>query len=106
MRTRWLREPIHFTLWIMTVMRPADSGMSDEPAVLSPEETSFLVRQRVARLATASGGGEPHAIPVCFAYDGSLIHIALDEKPKDVPVTRLKRVRNILENSHVALVAD
>jgi coenzyme F420-0:L-glutamate ligase / coenzyme F420-1:gamma-L-glutamate ligase len=77
-----------------------------EPAILSPEEISFLVRQRVARLATASGSGEPHVIPVCFTYDGCLIHIALDEKPKDVPATRLKRVRNILENSNVALVAD
>jgi coenzyme F420-0:L-glutamate ligase / coenzyme F420-1:gamma-L-glutamate ligase len=77
-----------------------------EPAILSPEETSFLVRQRVARLATASGSGEPHVVPVCFTYDGCLIHIALDEKPKDVPATRLKRVRNILENSNVALVAD
>jgi PPOX class probable F420-dependent enzyme len=77
-----------------------------KPAILSSEETSFLVRQRVARLATASGSGEPHAIPVCFAYDGRLIYIALDEKPKDVPATRLKRVRNILENPNVALIAD
>jgi coenzyme F420-0:L-glutamate ligase/coenzyme F420-1:gamma-L-glutamate ligase len=77
-----------------------------EPAVLTPEQTSFLVRQRVARLATASGSGEPHAIPVCFAYDGRFIYIALDEKPKNVPPTRLKRVRNILENPSVALVAD
>jgi coenzyme F420-0:L-glutamate ligase/coenzyme F420-1:gamma-L-glutamate ligase len=77
-----------------------------KPAVLSPEETSFLVRQRVARLATADRAGKPHAIPVCFAYDGRLVHIALDEKPKDVPATRLKRVRNILENPNVALVAD
>jgi PPOX class probable F420-dependent enzyme len=80
--------------------------MKPETAVLSPEETSFLVRQRVARLATADRVGEPHGIPVCFAYDGRLIHIALDEKPKNVPATRLKRVRNILENPNVALVAD
>ena len=80
--------------------------MKAEPAVLTPEQTSFLVRQRVARLATASGSGEPHAIPVCFAFDGRLIHIALDEKPKDVPPTRLKRIRNILENPKVALIAD
>lgn len=80
--------------------------MKAEPAILSPEETSFLVRQRVARLATASGSGEPHAIPVCFAYDGRFVHIALDEKPKNVPATRLKRVRNILENPNVALIAD
>jgi coenzyme F420-0:L-glutamate ligase / coenzyme F420-1:gamma-L-glutamate ligase len=76
------------------------------PAVLSPEETSFLIRQRVARLATADRADEPHAIPVCFAYDGRLVHIALDEKPKNVSVMRLKRVRNILENPNVALVAD
>jgi coenzyme F420-0:L-glutamate ligase/coenzyme F420-1:gamma-L-glutamate ligase len=77
-----------------------------EPSVFAPEESAFLVRQRVARLATASSSGEPHAIPVCFAFDGRRIHIALDEKPKDVPPTRLKRVRNILENPNVAFVAD
>lgn len=74
--------------------------------VLSPEETAFLVRQRVARLATADAEGRPHAVPVCFAYAPGSIYIALDEKPKDVPVTRLKRVRNILENPHATLVTD
>jgi PPOX class probable F420-dependent enzyme len=76
------------------------------PATLSPEQTAFLVSQRVARLATADGAGRPHAVPVCFAYTQGSIYIALDEKPKHVPVTRLKRVRNILENPDVALVAD
>ena len=80
--------------------------MKEKTAVLTPAQAAFLVRQRVARLATASDSGEPHAIPVCFAFDDRLIHIALDEKPKNVPPTRLKRVRNILENSDVALVAD
>ena len=80
--------------------------MKAEPAVLSPGETAFLVRQRVARLATADGTGSPHAVPVCFAYDGHSIHIALDEKPKGVPPARLKRVRNILDNPNVALIAD
>ena len=75
-------------------------------SVLTPEQVSFLVRQRVARLATAAPSGEPHAIPVCFAFDGARIHIALDEKPKDVPPTRLKRVRNLLENPNVAFIAD
>ncbi len=80
--------------------------MKARAAVLSPEQSAFLVRQRVARLATADAAGEPHAIPVCFAYDGLRLHIALDEKPKNVPVQRLKRVRNILENPRVTLVAD
>src|SRR5688500_20336614 len=50
--------------------------------------------------------GKPHAVRVCFALGRASIFIALDEKPKDVPVTRLKRVRNILENPHVALISD
>ena len=73
---------------------------------MSPEETAFLLRQRVARLATADAGGTPHAVPVCFSYTPGAVYIALDEKPKDVPPTRLKRVRNIVENPDVALLAD
>ena len=80
--------------------------MTAASGVLSPEQTAFLVRQRVARLATADAGGRPHAVPVCFAYGRGTIYIALDEKPKDVPPDRLKRVRNILENPSVTLVAD
>jgi coenzyme F420-0:L-glutamate ligase / coenzyme F420-1:gamma-L-glutamate ligase len=64
------------------------------------------VRQRVARLATADAAGKPHAVPVCFAFARSSIFIALDEKPKKVPASKLKRVRNILENPEVALTAD
>jgi coenzyme F420-0:L-glutamate ligase/coenzyme F420-1:gamma-L-glutamate ligase len=73
---------------------------------LTPEQTTFLVRRRVARLATAGAAGEPHVVPVCFAYAPGSVYIALDEKPKDVSPARLKRVRNILENPNVALVAD
>ena len=43
---------------------------------------------------------------MCFAFARASIFIALDEKPKEVPVTHLKRVRNILENPEVALIAD
>ncbi|MFL6031294.1 MAG: TIGR03668 family PPOX class F420-dependent oxidoreductase, partial [Rubrobacteraceae bacterium] len=80
--------------------------MKAAPETLSPEQAAFLVRQRVARLATADAAGAPHAVPVCFAFSGGEIFIALDDKPKDVPPARLKRVRNILENPSVALVAD
>ena len=75
-------------------------------SVLGEDQAAFLVRQRVARLATSDGTGRPHAIPVCYACARASVYIALDEKPKDVPVTRLKRVRNILENPDVALIAD
>lgn len=80
--------------------------MTSDPEIFSSEQTSFLVRQRVARLATADASGEAHAVPVCFAYKPAAIYIALDEKPKGVPPARLKRVRNILENPRVALIAD
>src|SRR3712207_9424460 len=80
--------------------------MRATPETLSPEQAAFLVRQRVARLATADAAGEPHAVPVCFAYSPGAIFIALDEKPKHVPLARLKRVRNVLENPRVALDAE
>ena len=74
--------------------------------VISPEQRAFLDQARVGRLATADAAGKPHVIPVCYACDGSSFYIALDAKPKRVPPERLKRVRNILANSAVALVID
>ena len=70
------------------------------------EELAFVHTQRVARLATTDGAGQPHAIPVCYACDGIAFYIALDAKPKQVAPQQLKRVRNILENPRVALVID
>jgi coenzyme F420-0:L-glutamate ligase / coenzyme F420-1:gamma-L-glutamate ligase len=85
------------------------SGESRRPPYgLADEAASFLLRRRVARLATADGEGKPHAIPVCFACPPGLgsLYVPLDEKPKKGSPRRLKRVRNILENPRVALVAD
>jgi coenzyme F420-0:L-glutamate ligase/coenzyme F420-1:gamma-L-glutamate ligase len=76
------------------------------PKVLNDEQTAFLLRQRVARLASADETGKPHAVPVCFSLTKAAIYIAIDEKPKKVPASGLKRVRNILENPAVALIAD
>ncbi len=67
---------------------------------------ALLRRARVARLATADARGRPHVVPVCFAWDGRVIEIAIDEKPKRVSPERLRRVRNVRVNPHVALVAD
>ena len=69
-----------------------------------------LAAAPVGHLSTASKDGVPHVIPVCFALasleDGAAIYIALDGKPKRATLTRLRRVRNILENPQVALVVD
>ena len=73
---------------------------------LTESQAHFLADARVGRLATASAEGRPHVVPVCFAYDGENIYIVLDQKPKTVELTRLRRVRNILSNPHATLVVD
>src|SRR5438105_15681383 len=73
---------------------------------LTEAETTFVAAQRVARLATADAEGNPHVIPVCYAFDGSRFHTPLDEKPKRVAQSKLRRVRNITVRPQVALVID
>lgn len=75
-------------------------------ARLSPEQTQLLSEAPVGRLATASATGAPHVIPVCFASDGHYIYSVLDGKPKRAALTRLRRVRNLLDNPQVALLVD
>ena len=67
---------------------------------------AVLRRARVARLATADRRGRPHVVPICFAAAGRRLYSAIDEKPKRAAPLRLKRVRNIVANPHVALVVD
>lgn len=74
--------------------------------MLSDAERAFLNSRRVAHLATADAGGAPHVVPVCFAVDGDNVYITIDAKPKTVAAAGLKRVRNIVENPQVALIAD
>lgn len=76
------------------------------PATLTPDEARFVARQRVGRLATSDAAGHPHVVPVCYTWDGERFFIALDEKPKRVPVARLRRVRNIMERGEASLVID
>jgi len=66
-----------------------------------------LIRSaRVAHLATADENGQPHVIPICFVFDGKNFYSPIDEKPKRTVPQKLKRVKNIRENPHVALVVD
>src|SRR3954454_14227 len=87
-----------------------DLARRNEPqapsAVFSAEAAAYLGSARVARLATVDAQGRPYVVPVCFAFDGRSIYMALDEKPKSVSPARLKRVRNIQANPHVSLLVD
>jgi PPOX class probable F420-dependent enzyme len=75
-------------------------------ATFTEAERAFLTRMRVARLSTADTAGQPHVIPIVFAFDGQQLYTPLDEKPKRVGPGELKRVRNLLENPQVAIVVD
>ena len=61
---------------------------------------------RVARLATADANGVPHVVPVCYALLGDNLYVTIDEKPKRSDGRALRRLRNIVENPHVAVVVD
>ncbi|HEY0068813.1 MAG TPA: TIGR03668 family PPOX class F420-dependent oxidoreductase [Chloroflexia bacterium] len=76
------------------------------PVEISAQLLAYINSQRVARLATADARAMPSLVPVCFTYYAGRFYIALDDKPKTVPPTRLKRVRNILANPNVALLLD
>jgi PPOX class probable F420-dependent enzyme len=80
---------------------PGDPGLSRVAGL-----GTVLSRARVARLATADRRGRPHVVPICFAAAGRRLYSAIDEKPKRAAPARLKRVRNIVANPHVALVVD
>ena len=73
---------------------------------LTETEIIFTNTQRVARLATADLDGHPHIVPVCYAYDGTHFYIPLDEKPKKVDESKLRRVRNIEARHEASLLID
>jgi PPOX class probable F420-dependent enzyme len=75
-------------------------------STLTAGEQVFVQRQRVARLATADEDGHPTLIPICYAFDGYVFYTPLDEKPKSVPGTQLKRVHNIEARYEAALLID
>jgi PPOX class probable F420-dependent enzyme len=68
--------------------------------------SEFISNHRVARLATADADLQPAVIPICYVFDGENLYSPIDEKPKSVAASALKRVRNIERNPRVALVID
>jgi PPOX class probable F420-dependent enzyme len=82
------------------------SNPSARPMTLLEHERRFLTSLRVAHLATADIGANPHVVPVCFAVCADTLYVTIDEKPKSRPAKELKRIRNIMGNPRVAIVAD
>src|SRR5258706_2569707 len=73
---------------------------------LTESEIAFVQAQKVARLATADAEGHPHLVPVCYAFDGTRFYTPLDEKPKRVNESKLRRVRNIVARHEASLLID
>ena len=71
---------------------------------MTPDDRAFAESQRLARLGTIARDGRPHLVPVCFAFDGAAVVVAIDEKPKASGT--LARVRNIERDARVSLLWD
>lgn len=74
--------------------------------MLTDEQRRFLDAGRVARFASADRSGRPHVVPICYAVSGESVYFSIDEKPKRDRRAPLKRLANIDENPHVAVVVD
>jgi PPOX class probable F420-dependent enzyme len=80
--------------------------ITNMPLDIDDGTREFISSHRVARLATAGENLQPAVIPFCYVLDGEYIYSPIDEKPKSVAASSLKRVRNIEANPQVALVID
>jgi PPOX class probable F420-dependent enzyme len=82
------------------------SNPSARTTTLLEHERRFLTSLRVAHLATADTAAIPHVVPVCFVVRANTVYVTIDAKPKSRPANELKRIRNIMGNPRVAMVAD
>ena len=73
-------------------------------AMLNTVQRELVINQQIARLATSTSTGEPYLTPITFVLDADRILIVIDDKPKSGGP--LRRVRNIVENSSVAVLFD
>ena len=80
--------------------------MDSKLPVISPQIRAKLEVARIARLATQDADQKPHVVPICFVYDGGVFYSAIDRKPKQVPPSRLARLKNIEKTPHAALLID
>ncbi|HEX3689955.1 MAG TPA: TIGR03668 family PPOX class F420-dependent oxidoreductase [Solirubrobacteraceae bacterium] len=74
------------------------------PSCPAAEARGRFAAARVARLATADAAGRPHLVPVVFAVSQEAVYSVVDAKPKRT--LALRRLANVAENPHVALLVD
>lgn len=64
------------------------------------EEVAFLTQSRLARVATASGEGQPHVVPVVYEFDGNAFYFTGWNLEKSL------KFQNLVQNEKVAMVID
>jgi PPOX class probable F420-dependent enzyme len=67
---------------------------------------AIVDKARVARLATVDSEYRPHLIPVVFVFDNDCYFIPIDKKHKRCTPEKLRRTKNIQQNSNVVLLID
>jgi hypothetical protein len=67
-------------------------------AMSDQERDALLAEQRVCRVASVDGRGEPHVTPLWFVWDGA--HLWLNS------IVRSQRHANLLRHPRVAVVVD
>jgi len=80
--------------------------MAFESPLISDRVRAKLDAAQVARLGTLDSNHEPHLVPICFAFDGSVFYTAIDRKPKRVQANQLARLKHITASPQVALLVD
>jgi PPOX class probable F420-dependent enzyme len=74
--------------------------------LLDVDQVAFLESCRVGHLGTVDPTGQPHVVPVCYAYLDAAVYTPVDEKPKRGDPLSLRRVRNLLAHPAVCLTVD
>ena len=76
------------------------------PSMNVPEDilSALFFKWPIARLATVSEHGQPHAVPVVFCEHDGLIYSPMDGKRKSS--ARLKRFANLAGNPNASLLLD
>jgi len=73
---------------------------SEKVVAFTEEEISFVIQNKLARVATASGDGQPHVVPVVYEFDGVEFYFTGWNLEKSL------KFRNLIENKRVAFVID
>lgn len=68
----------------------------------TPSEIEYLNSQRLGRLATVNGRGQPHVVPVTFRYNPELGTLDIS----GLRNSSTKKWRDIAENDQIAFVVD